>query len=156
MTEHDTVLTLTAAEVPVLTDLITQLQDLVSESESSEDEAIRRLAPDVYPDDAEASTELRRLTEQDLLDRRTADAGVVLAALTSFDVEGRPDGRIDIVLDDETVEAWLRTLAALRLVIATRLGVTSDDDHDPEDPRFGIYDWLGYRLDQLVLAADGE
>ncbi len=43
-----------------------------------------------------------------------------------------------------------------RLVLATRLGIRSDDDHDPADPRFGVYDWLGYRLDGLVQAATAD
>ena len=57
-------------------------------------------------------------------------------------------------LDPEDLQAWLRTLAALRLVLASRLGITTEDDHDGDDPRFGIYDWLGFRLDGLVRAAD--
>ena len=40
--------------------------------------------------------------------------------------------------------------------LATRLGVAEADDHDSADPRFGIYDWLGYRLDGLVGALDDE
>ena len=56
----------------------------------------------------------------------------------------------DIRLDPDEVQAWLRTLAAIRLVLATRLGIEGADDHDEDDPRFGIYDWLGYRLDGLV------
>ena len=47
-------------------------------------------------------------------------------------------------------------LAAIRLVLATRLGIRSEEDHDEDDPRFGIYDWLGYRLDGLVQAAYDE
>ena len=59
------------------------------------------------------------------------------------------------MIPGEAIDAWLRTLTALRLVIANRLGIESDDDtHDPEDPRYGVYDWLGYRLDGLVRAAD--
>ena len=57
-------------------------------------------------------------------------------------------------LDPEDLRAWLRTLAALRLVLASRLGIKTEDDHDDASPRFGIYDWLGFRLDGLVRAAD--
>lgn len=53
----------------------------------------------------------------------------------------------------ESIDAWLRTLTAIRLVIATRLGITSDEDPGGDD-RHGIYDWLGYRLDLLIHAAD--
>ncbi len=59
-------------------------------------------------------------------------------------------------LDPEDLQAWLRTLAAIRLVLATRLGIKTEDDHDEDDPRFGIYDWLGYRLDGLVRAAEAR
>lgn len=37
-----------------------------------------------------------------------------------------------------------------------RLGIVEAEDHDSDDPRFGIYDWLGYRLDGLVGALDAE
>jgi len=56
----------------------------------------------------------------------------------------------------EDVSALLRTLSAIRLVLATRLGIQADDDHDSTDPRFGIYDWLGYRLDSLITAIDAD
>ena len=59
-------------------------------------------------------------------------------------------------LAPDAIGAWLRTLAAIRLVLATRLGITEEDRHSPEDPRFGIYDWLGYRLDGLVSAVEGD
>lgn len=61
---------------------------------------------------------------------------------------------VEITLDPETAQAWLRTLAAVRLVLATRLGVVEEDDHEHDDPRFGVYDWIGYRLDGLVAALD--
>ena len=53
-------------------------------------------------------------------------------------------------------DALLRTLAAIRLVLASRLGVDDEDTHDNDDPRFGIYDWLGYRLDALLTALDED
>ena len=54
------------------------------------------------------------------------------------------------------VSALLRTLSAIRLVLATRLGIQADDDHDASEPRFGIYDWRGYRLDSLISAIDAD
>ena len=62
---------------------------------------------------------------------------------------------LNVTLDHDGAAAWLRTLTALRLVLASRLGIAHEDDHDEADPRFGIYDWLGYRLDSLVRALDG-
>ena len=54
----------------------------------------------------------------------------------------------------------MRTLAAVRLVVASRLGIETEDDDaearadDDEDGRFGVYDWLGFRLDGIVQALD--
>ena len=60
-----------------------------------------------------------------------------------------------VELDDLAVAAWLRTLTSVRLVMATRLGVIDDDDGDrPDDPRFGVYDWLGFRLESLLQALE--
>ena len=63
---------------------------------------------------------------------------------------------VDVAIDEDQARAWLRTLAAVRLVLASRLGIAHEDDHDAEDPRYGIYDWLGYRLDGLVNAIDAD
>jgi kynurenine formamidase len=81
----------------------------------------------------------------------------------SPDPTGPPDGGFpvhDVVLggDGLIVEnlRGIESLAAVRLVLASRLGIERPEDHDAEDPRFGIYDWLGYRLDGLIRAVDGR
>ena len=33
-------------------------------------------------------------------------------------------------------------------------GDPHDDSHDGQDARFGVYDWLGYRLETIIVAAD--
>ncbi|WP_424935627.1 MULTISPECIES: DUF2017 family protein [Bacteria] len=142
-----------------LADLVDQFLELLTDTELGPhaDPGLRRLTPDVYPDDAEASAEFAEATADDLLDRRAADARVVRAGLRRF-VDGAGDDAdpIDAVIAEADLDAWLRTLAALRLVIASRLGIETDADHDREDPRFGVYDWLGYRLDGLVEAAEAR
>ena len=64
--------------------------------------------------------------------------------------------QVEIRLEPSDVQAWMRTLAAIRLVLAERLGIAGPEDHDESDPRFGIYDWLGYRLHGLVTAVDTD
>ena len=48
----------------------------------------------------------------------------------------------------------MRTLAAVRLVLAERLGIRQDGDDPGEDPRAFVYDWLGYLLESLVYATE--
>jgi hypothetical protein len=119
------------------------------------DAGVNRLAPDPYPDDRDAADEYRISTREDLLDARLAEALSVRTALEGFE---RPVGEdlmtrtIDISPTD--LDPWLRTLSGIRLVLASRLGIGEHDVHDAEDPRFGTYDWLGYRLELLVQLAD--
>lgn len=152
-------------EAAHLAGLVTQFAELLADTQvSTSDPAIARLVPDAYADDETAAREFREVTERDLLDRRRADAELVLASLTGIaeiPEDAEPDDpaltQVEIVeLGPDDVRAWLRALAAIRLILATRLGIQSEDDHDPQDPRFGIYEWLGYRLDGLVRAASGE
>lgn len=148
-------LTLARIEAEHLRDLVTQFIELVNGT-PSDDPAVARLTPEAYPDDAEASREFRSITRGDLLHRRARDAQTVRQSLDAVlsepgDDELRP---VDVALADEAIDPWLRTLTALRLVIATRLGIATEEDHDQDDPRFSVLDWLGYRLDGLVQAAD--
>lgn len=161
MTGRVLALELTRLEAAHLTRLVDQFSELVDGTETADgDPAIRRLVPDAY-EDAASAREFRALTESDLLDRRRDDAAAMIATLAAAsDISDDPDDpalldTVAISLDPPAVGAWLRTLAAIRLVLATRLGIIDADDHDAGDPRFGIYDWLGYRLDGLVNAIDG-
>ncbi len=155
-------LELSALEVAHLTSLVEQLSALVTEQESAPDDpAIARLVPDAYADPA-AAREFRDLTAGDLLQRRAADAGIVLATLLRDGAPLRPeelDARgaeeaVTIPLDGERLSAWLRTLTALRLVLAARLGIHTEADGDVDDPRWGVYEWLGYRLEGLLQSLE--
>ncbi|MGB4777659.1 DUF2017 family protein [Microbacterium sp.] len=152
-------------EAAHLTDLVAQFTTLLDDTLDEDpraDPALARLVPDAYADDAEAADEYRRLTQDDLLDRRRADAAVVTTTLFRDGKPLRPESldRVDaetamvIELDDHSASAWLRTLAALRLVLATRLGIAIEEDNDRDDPRFGVYEWLGFRLEGLLQALE--
>ncbi len=145
--------------------------------DTPEDPALARLMPDAYADDEEASAEFRRHTENELLARRIRDARRVLGGLdmslnepvagavdASAQTSADAQAPFDVVLDRASAEAWTRTLAAVRLVVASRLGIETEADDEAaraadDDGRFGVYDWLGFRLDGIVQAlddADGE
>lgn len=157
------VLELSRLEASQLANLVTQFAELLDDSRSTDDPAIGRLVPDAYPDDPAAAREFRDLTEQELLHRRAADAATVIASLRDASaLPGGDDSDADLTeiaivpLDREEVGAWLRTLAAVRLILASRLGIEDEDDHDDDDPRYGVYEWLGYRLDGLVRAVETD
>lgn len=143
-----------------LAQLVDDFRELVGTDRDVSDPAIERLAPDAYPDDADASHSFRDATRDDLLDRRALDADIVWTALSDLrgDLESMSQAEAfaehDVSIRMVDVDAWLRTLTALRLVIAERLGIVNDDDHDHDDARFGVYDWLGYRLELTIEAAD--
>ncbi len=158
MNERIVVMEVSGLEALHLAGIVGQFRDLLAETRADTDPAVTRLLPDAYPDDAQASREFRRLTGADLLQRRADDAATVLRTLghdgADLDPESDPDAAIAVALGETEALAWMRTLAAVRLVLATRLGIQTDDDHHPDDPRFGVYDWIGFRLDGLMTALD--
>ena len=156
---------LSGYEVELLTSLVGQLVELVSdgeperyaaaeegadpferlvrdlradpdEPEVSEDPVLRRLFPNAYPHDAAASSDFRRYTERDLRSKKLDDAQVVLRALA-----GTEEGTRDLRIDPAGAQAWLRSLTSGRLAVATRLGITDAESAEElgelpdEDPR---------------------
>lgn len=154
----------TRTEAALLVDLCGQLVDMLAERESVQpvdaagemlyaqlgiggsstpplDPALARLLPDAYRGDDEASSDHRRLTERGLVDRKIANARTVISSLESTAV----------ALDGSAVQSWLRTLTDLRLVIAARLQIETDDDVGlGDEDMLMLYDWLGYLQGSLV------
>lgn len=153
-------LRITVVEASQLAQLVDDLRDLVGSERDPEDPAVARLTPSVYPDDVEASQGFHDATRDDLLDRRALDADVVRAGLSDVRAdlstldEAEAMTERDLTIPTSEIDAWLRTLTVLRLVIADRLGIVSEDDLEPDDARHGVYDWLAYRLEVLIQAAD--
>ena len=141
-----------------LVHLIDEFVGLVSGPREGADPALDRLAPPVYPDDDAAAAEFRLRTESELFDRRRADALTMRGDLDGLDTDDAMPRDVlaphEVEVPTGHIDAWLRTLAAVRLVVASRLGIERDDRHDADDPRFQVYDWLGYRLDDLIQRAD--
>jgi hypothetical protein len=116
----------------------------------SDDPAIARLLPNAYADDVEASTVFRRLTEHSLADRKVANARIVITGLLAAD-------GAQFELDAEAQQAWIRTFTDIRLVLAARLGIETDDDlgrQDTTETRVmrDVYDWLA-ALQTMLLDA---
>jgi hypothetical protein len=126
------------------------------EPEVPEDPVLRRLFPNAYPHDADASSDFRRFTERGLRTTKVTDANVVLE-----DLAATAGGSADLRVRPDHVEAWLRTLTSVRLAVATRLGVTDSesadllsqlDDSDPRSYMVSVYDWLGFAQETMVGA----
>ncbi len=85
-----------------------------------DDPAVARLLPDAHRDDPVLSAEFRRLTEHGLRRRKTESLGRAAAALRD---RARP-----LLLSTEDAQALLRGLTDVRLVLAERLGLRTDED----------------------------
>ncbi|HQA23674.1 MAG TPA: DUF2017 family protein, partial [Rhodoglobus sp.] len=56
-----------------------------------------------------------------------------------------------VVLDEQGIQSWLRTLTDLRLALAARLQIEEDGDTGlGDEDMLMIYDWLGYLQGSLV------
>lgn len=123
----------------VLHDLFTEVRDLLADPAQPEedplaalvgigtamrppeDPALARLLPDAHRDDPEAAAEFRRYTESGLRSRKRDGLGLALATL---------DRGVLLRLDDAEARAWLVALTDVRLVLAERMGLRTDDDHE--------------------------
>jgi hypothetical protein len=156
---------LSGYEVELLSSLVLQLVELVSDGETagfsahpessdpfeqlvqglevdpdepevSEDPVLRRLFPDPYPNDSAASSDFRRFTERDLKATKVSEAQLVLNGLAATD-----QGERELRIPREDADTWLRTLTSVRLAVATRLGITDAETADrlsalpDDDPR---------------------
>jgi len=86
-----------------------------------EDPALARLLPDAHRDDPEAAAEFRRYTEAGLRERKRAGLQVALGTLA------RP---APLRLNQDEAAAWLVALTDVRLVLAERIGLRTDHDHE--------------------------
>ncbi|GIJ52146.1 hypothetical protein Val02_90320 [Virgisporangium aliadipatigenens] len=134
---------LDAVETQVLQEVLTQVVDLLSEGHDLSDPVMARLFPDVYPDDAETSADLRRYTDDDLKAAKLEQAGTVLGTL--------PEGGGVVRLDEEQAESWLRALTDARLALGMRLDVRDDTDLEAEIDAAVARDPGSARVQQLSV-----
>jgi Domain of unknown function (DUF2017) len=122
------------------------------------DPAVARLLPDAHHDDPELAESFRRLTENDLRERKRGARAVAAAALR------RP---APVVLSDGEAQALLKGLTDVRLVLAERLGIRTDEDAEflhaavaagadegdnPWAQTAGLYDVVTFLQEDLVHA----
>jgi hypothetical protein len=124
--------------------------------EIPEDPALARLFPNAY-EEAEDSAQFRKVTEQGLLNRKLQDATLVSSALGLGGSLPDQQDTVEVDILTATLPAWVRTLTALRLAIAARIGLETAQDHERllEDERTHgtvlVFDWLAAILESAII-----
>jgi hypothetical protein len=131
-------------------------------AQAPEDPVLRRLLPDAYRDNPDDAAEFRRFTESALTSAKVGNAERLIESLESagFDPAGENEQPVEVELDADTAQAWLRSLNDIRLSLAIRLGIENEEDavllgksgEQAEVAMSELYDWLGYVQETLVQA----
>ena len=132
-----------------------------------EDPVLARLLPDAYRTSEEDSGEFRRLTERSLTSTKVHHAEMLIGSLIdgglSFGTAVEDDGaEIEVELNADAVQSWLKALTDIRLSLAVRLGIENEEDamlvgESADEAMVAmseIYDWLGYVQETLIAALD--
>jgi len=129
--------------------------------EGPRDPALERLLPPAHREDEAVAAEFRRLTEQGLRERKTANLTTAVDALRDADGD-------KVVLSAAQAQAMVVALTDVRLLLGERLGLRTDDDAeelaqrlddaDQDDPAMllaAYYDfmtWLQESLTQSLMS----
>ena len=133
-----------------------------------EDPVLARLLPDAYRGSDDDSGEFRRLTERSLTSTKVHHAETLIGSLIdgglTFEVPtGDDEGEdVEVELNADAVQSWLKSLTDIRLSLAVRLGIENEEDAmlvgESSDEAIvamaEIYDWLGYVQETLIAALD--
>ena len=143
-------LNIDASDRTTLNALLDQLRDVLMNDSSSD--IARRLFPAAYHQDEQHEQEYQRLMRDELLSSRLASL-----SLTSSILEREATGN-SIVLTADELDALMRSINSLRLVLGTLLDVDEDefeahlDEDDPSYGQYQLYSYLGWLLDWIVTA----
>jgi hypothetical protein len=129
--------------------------------EGLRDPALERLLPPAHREDEAAAAEFRRLTEQGLRERKTANLTTARDAVLAAEGD-------KVVLEAAQAGALVVALTDVRLLLGERLGLRTDedaealverleqgDDEDPAAVLAAYYDfltWLQESLTQALMA----
>jgi hypothetical protein len=103
------------------------------------DPAVHRLLPDASDDDAELAAEFRRLTEGDLRNAKIERLRALWLSLTGGAAGAPDEADTDLVVARDDAVDLAATITDLRLVLADRLGLETEEDSD------ALYDALDRR-----------
>ncbi|MEY4146467.1 MAG: hypothetical protein RL278_23 [Actinomycetota bacterium] len=141
-------LNIDASDRTTLNALLDQLRDVLMNDSSSD--IARRLFPAAYHQDEQHEQEYQRLMRDELLSSRLASL-----SLTSTLLEREASADKVVVTADE-LDALMRSINSLRLVLGTLLDVDEDEfeaglnEDDPAYGQYQLYSYLGWLLDWVV------
>jgi hypothetical protein len=126
--------------------------------EGPRDPALERLLPPAHREDEAVAAEFRRLTEQGLRERKTANLTTAVDALRDADGD-------KVVLSAAQAQALVVALTDVRLLLGERLGLRTDDDAEAlaqrlddaeqDDPAMllaAYYDFMTWLQESLTQA----
>lgn len=135
-----------------------QVPELTGSVPYERDPALERIFPTANREDDQIAAEFRRLTEDGLRARKSANLTTAIRALSSLEDQ-------KISLEQPQALALLIALTDVRLVLGERLGLQRDDDFDlleeqvsglpPDDPAvyaLAVYDFLTWLQETLAHA----
>lgn len=130
-----------AAERGLIHSTVDQLADLLHQTDSP---ALRRLFPPPYGDDVERNDGWSALAMPELIDSRLASLAQVAESIDQT------------VLDEDGIDAWMRSINDVRLVLGTVLDIDDDEDRvdvdDTNAATYQAYEILGMLLELIVVA----
>jgi hypothetical protein len=135
-----------------------QVPELTGSVPQERDPALERIFPTANREDDQIAAEFRRLTEDGLRARKSANLTTAIGALSAIEDQ-------KVTLEQSQALALLIALTDVRLVLGERLGLQRDDDFDlleeqvsglpPDDPAvyaLAVYDFLTWLQETLAHA----
>lgn len=129
------------AEREMLSELRLRMEEVYADPA---DPALKRLLPVAYPDDEDRETEYRLLVHDELMNSQREALDTLATTVDERE------------LSEEQLAAWIRAITQVRLAMASRLGVTGEDeDRPPVGDRstlatYAIYEYLAELQDDIV------
>lgn len=131
-------------DVPaVLRDTVIDLAQQLDDELETDNPGLQRLFPTAYADDPEKDAGYQVLARGELIDGRRTSLTTVIETAEADELDG------------ETLDAWMRVVNDLRLVLGTNLNVSESVDWAPPpelEPMYLVYQWLSILLGHIVEA----
>jgi hypothetical protein len=131
-------------DVPsVLRDAVIDLAKQLDNELETDNPNLQRLFPTAYSDDPEKDAGYQVLAHGELVEARRSSLTTVIESADADELTG------------ETLDAWMRVVNDLRLVLGTNLNVGEGEDWVPPpdmEPTYAVYQWLNLLLSYIVEA----